>query len=65
VDRNVPLILKRGGTVGDVCDILHKDFRKKFRYAFVWGSSVKYGGQRVGLVHELADGDVLTIVVRI
>lgn len=65
VDRKVPLILKRGGTVGDVCDLLHKEFRKKFRYAFVWGSSVKYGGQRVGIVHEMADGDVLTIVVRI
>jgi len=65
VDRNVPLILKRGGTVGDVCDLLHKDFRKKFRYAFVWGGSVKYGGQRVGLVHRLADGDVLTIVTRV
>ena len=65
VDRNVPLILKNGGTVGDVCDILHKDFRRKFRYGFVWGSSVKYAGQRVGLVHELADGDVLTIVTRI
>lgn len=65
VDRKVPLILKRGGTTGDVCDILHKDFRRKFRYAFIWGSSAKYGGQRVGLDHVLADGDILTIVTRI
>jgi hypothetical protein len=65
VDRTQPLILKKGGTVGDVCDHLHKDFRRKFRYAMVWGVSVKYGGQRVGLEHALADGDVLTIIIRL
>jgi small GTP-binding protein len=65
VDRSQPLILKRGGTVGDVCDHLHKDFRQKFRYAMVWGTSVKYPGQRVGLEHALEDNDVLTIVIRI
>ena len=64
VDRTQPLILKRGGTVGDVCDHLHKDFRRKFRYALVWGASVKFGGQRVGVDHTLAEGDVLTIVLR-
>ncbi|MEM4728154.1 MAG: GTP-binding protein [Thermoplasmata archaeon] len=63
VDRSRPLVLRRGGTVGDVCDRLHKEFRRKFRYAVVWGSSVKFDGQRVGLEHELADGDVLTIVL--
>ena len=64
MDRTQPLILKRGGTVGDVCDHLHKDFRRKFRYALVWGASVKFGGQRVGVDHTLAEGDVLTIVLR-
>jgi len=63
-DMGQPLILKRGGTIGDVCDHLHKDFRKKFRYAMVWGTSVKYAGQRVGLEHTLEDNDVLTIVLR-
>lgn len=65
VDRSRPLILRRGGTVGEVCDRLHKDFRRKFRYAMVWGSSVKFGGQRVGLEHMLEDNDVLTIVLRV
>ncbi|MBM4249169.1 MAG: GTP-binding protein [Euryarchaeota archaeon] len=65
VDRSQPLILKRGGTVGDVCDILHKDFRRKFRYAMVWGASVRFPGQRVGLEHSLEDNDVLTVIIRL
>lgn len=64
VDMQQPVILKQGATIGDVCERLHRDFKQNFRYAQVWGESVKYQGQRVGLNHELKDGDILTIITK-
>ena len=63
-DMENPLVIKRDSTVADVCSTIHRDFIEKFRYARIWGKSVKYGGQRVGLLHVLADGDVVSIVAR-
>jgi hypothetical protein len=63
-DMDEPMIMRGGCTVGDVCDRLHKDFRRKFRYARVWGDSAKHAGQRVGADHTLADGDLLTIIIQ-
>jgi small GTP-binding protein len=63
-DMDVPLVLKRGSTVGTVCDSLHRDFRKKFRYAMVWGKSAKFPGQIVGLEHTMEDKDVLSIIIQ-
>ncbi len=50
--------------VGMVCDVLHREFRKKFRFANVWGKSAKFPGQTVGIDHVLQDGDILSIVTR-
>ena len=61
-DYKEPLIVRRNSTVLDVCNKLHRDLKKEFRYALVWGKSVKFGGQRAGLSHTLEDEDVLTIV---
>ncbi len=61
---NEPMILKRGARVEDVCRKLHRDLLRNFRYAKVWGRSVRFDGQRVGLDHVLEDGDVLTIYAR-
>ncbi|HIQ32771.1 MAG TPA: GTP-binding protein [Methanothermococcus okinawensis] len=63
-DLDEPLVLLKNSTVEDVCNRLHRDFVKNFRYAQVWGRSAKHPGQRVGLNHVLEDGDILTIVVK-
>ena len=63
-DLEEPLIMREGCTVGDICDRLHKDFRRKFRYARVWGDSAKHAGQRVGLDHGLLDGDIVTLIIQ-
>lgn len=61
-DYKEPLIVRNGSTILDVCNKLHRDLKKEFRFALVWGKSVKFGGQRVGINHKLQDEDVLTIV---
>ncbi len=63
-DMENPMILRAGNTVEDLCKRLHRNFIKNFRYAQVWGKSVKFPGQRVGLSHTLQDGDIVSIVVR-
>ncbi|RLF57022.1 MAG: GTP-binding protein [Thermoplasmata archaeon] len=62
-DYDEPLILKKGETVRSVCKKIHRDFKQRFRYAQVWGTSGKYPGQKVGLDHELNDKDVLTVII--
>lgn len=63
-DMDEPLILKSGSTIEELCNSLHRDFKKKFRYAMIWGKSAKFDGQIVGLNHILMDGDIVTIVRR-
>ncbi len=58
-----PLILKRGARILDVCKAIHRDFEENFKYALVWGKSVKYPGQKVGLNHVLEDMDIVQIYV--
>ncbi len=62
-DFEEPLILKDGCTVGDACDKLHRTFRKRFKYARVFGKSAKFPGQRKNLGHVLMDEDVVEIHV--
>ncbi len=61
-DFKEPLIVREGDTVEDICNKLHRRLKREFRYSLVWGKSVKFGGQRVGLSHILLDEDVLTII---
>ena len=63
-DMVEPLIVKKGNTVGEVCEVIHRDFRNNFRYAMVWGNSAKFPGQTVGLDHVVEDEDVLSIIVK-
>ncbi|NLI61801.1 MAG: GTP-binding protein [Methanosarcinaceae archaeon] len=62
-DMDEPMIVLNDTDVGQVCDRLHRDFRRKFRFAYVWGDSAKHPGQRVGIEHKLKDGDILTIII--
>src|SRR6266705_2773029 len=63
-DLEDPLIVKADSDVGMVCDAIHRDWRRRFRYANVWGPSAQFPGQKVGLEHPLKDSDVLTVVLR-
>jgi len=62
-DLEEPLIMKNGATVREVCDRLHRDFKHRFRFARIWGRSARYKGQRVGLDHRLADGDIVSLIL--
>ncbi|MFQ5924852.1 MAG: GTPase [Dehalococcoidia bacterium] len=59
-DLEEPIVLKRGSTVEDVAQSVHKDFQAKLKYAQLWGSG-KYDGQQVKRGHILEDGDVIEL----
>ena len=51
-------------SVEDFCNRIHRTLIASFKYAWVWGSSVKHQPQRVGKEHILDDEDVVQIVKR-
>ena len=55
-----PVVLKRGSTVKDAAESVHKDFVAKLKYTLLWGSG-KYSGQQVKRDHILEDGDVIEL----
>lgn len=63
-DLEEPMIVKNGSTILEVCNKVHRAMKDEFRYAQIWGKSVKYSGQRVGITHRLMDEDVITIVTK-
>jgi len=56
-----PFIVKEGTTIGELSRQIHSALFRQFKYARVWGKSVSYGGERVGIDHVLMDGDTLEI----
>jgi len=63
-DMEVPLIMRKGNTLMDVCLKLHKDFASKFRFARIWGKSVKFPGMIIRrLEHAVQDNDIVEIHV--
>ena len=62
-DFDDPMIIKKDSTVEELCYKIHRRFKDDFRYANVWGSSVKFPGQKVGLSHVLVDSDVIKITL--
>ena len=61
---NVPVALRKGSTVRDLCNMLHKDFLEKFKFARMWGSG-KYPGQQVSLDYPLSAKDVVELYIKI
>lgn len=59
-DLTDPVILKKGSTVKEAAESIHKDFRSKMKYAIVWGSG-KFNGQRVSQNHVLQDNDIIEL----
>jgi len=59
-DMSNPVILKRGSTVEDLAEEIHKDFVSKLRYARIWGSA-RFDGQRVHRDYPLSDGDIVEL----
>jgi ribosome-interacting GTPase 1 len=60
VDTSTPFILKRGSTVMEAAQAIHKDFVAKLKFARLWGKD-EYQGQMVGRDHVLEDGDVIEL----
>lgn len=63
-DLKEPLIVRNGSKVLDVCNKLHRRMKDDLRYAQIWGRSVKFGGQKVGMTHKLMDEDIVTLVTK-
>tara|TARA_Y100000034_G_scaffold125608_1_gene175565 strand:- start:1794 stop:2639 length:846 start_codon:yes stop_codon:yes gene_type:complete len=59
-----PVALKKGSKIRDLAGEVHKDFIKKFKFARVWGKSIKHKGSRAGLDHKLKDEDVVELHLR-
>ena len=63
-DLAEPLIVKEHADVGMVCDSIHREWRRRVRYANVWGPRAPIPGQKVGGDQVLPDADVLTVILR-
>lgn len=61
---NVPVALRLGSSIKDLCNMLHKDFLEKFKFARIWGSG-KYPGQQVSLDYPLIANDVVELHIRV
>lgn len=62
-DYSAPVVLREGDrSVEMFCDRIHRSIIKQFKYAWVWGRSVKHQPQRVGKDHVLEDEDIVQIV---
>lgn len=64
-DLDVPMIVRRGSTIGDICNRIHRDFVRKFNFAKIWGKGAKFPGQQFrNIDKKLEDGDILEVHIR-
>jgi ribosome-interacting GTPase 1 len=59
---NQPFILKKGATVVDMAEAVHRDFPSKLKSARVWGSA-RFPGQAVPRDYVLEDKDIVELRV--
>jgi len=65
-DYEAPVILQTSRrSVADFCNKIHRGLLKEFKYATVWGSSVKHQPMKVGKDHVLNDEDVIQVVKKL
>lgn len=59
-DMKTPFILKRGSTVLDLAEAVHRDLPRLMKNARVWGSA-RYDGQSVTRDYVISDRDIVEI----
>ncbi len=59
-DYEKPFTVRRGGTLLEIAEMIHKDVAQNLRYARVWGSQV-HDGTTVKADYVLQDKDVVEI----
>ncbi|CAM9443037.1 unnamed protein product [Chrysoparadoxa australica] len=65
-DYNEPVILHNSSpSVEQFCNRIHRALMPQFKYAWVWGTSVKHQPQKCGKDHRLNDEDVVQVVKKI
>lgn len=60
VDRNEPYVFKKGSSLMDMAEAVHKDFAQNLKYARIWGEN-KYQGQKVNRNYVLEDEDIIEL----
>ncbi len=59
-DMSRPYTVRRGQTVHDVAEQVHRDIAGTLRFARLWGEG-SFDGQQVGAEHVVVDGDVVEL----
>ena len=64
VHRERAVVLRKPATVRDVCEKIHSEFVRRFRYAIIERKHDRIRRRVVGLDYPLEDGDIITIQIR-
>ena len=59
-DTDKPFTVRRGDTIHDVANLVHRDIARGLKFARMWGDEV-FDGQQVGPDHTVSDGDTVEL----